>query len=267
MQPRPAADERDAGAAHKQREVDLHRHVSEGYRLRSGPPFAAAFQRAWNAALLGLLPDPVAAPALDNGCGTGILLEDLAARCAEVHGVDLSPDMLVQARSRAGGARLRSGDLEALPWPDGFFRTVVCRGSIHHAPSRERALSEAWRVLAPGGLIALSEPSDDFPPVRWARAILYRVSSKFHPEDRAFTRREAVRLLQDAGFEVLAVRRFGFFAYALCGFPDVLPILLHLPWSLPIARALIRLDRWLGRVPGIRVASFHLMVLARKPAA
>ncbi|HEY3175061.1 MAG TPA: methyltransferase domain-containing protein [Candidatus Polarisedimenticolia bacterium] len=265
MSGNPAAPDARADD-HKAREIELHRHVAEGYRLRYGTPFAAIFQRFWNEELLALLPERIEGPVLDNGCGTGILLPDLTARCDSVYAVDLSPDMLAQARERAPGADLREADLESLPFPDGFFRTVICRGSLHHVPSRERAFAEAFRVLAPGGLIALTEPSDDFFAVRWARAALYRVSSRFDVHDRAFTRREVEGLLAATGFESLAFKRFGYLSYLLSGFPDVLPIILYLPGRVPLTRAMVRIDRLLSRIPGVRVASFHLMALARKRA-
>lgn len=252
---------------HKAREIELHRHVAEGYRLRYGTAFASVFQRFWNEELLALLPDRLEGPVLDNGCGTGILLPDLTARCDAVYAVDLSPDMLAQARERAPRADLREADLESLPFPDGFFRTVICRGSLHHVPSRERAFAEACRVLAPGGLLALTEPSDDFFAVRWARAALYRASSKFDVHDRAFTRREVEELMSATGFECLAFKRFGYLSYLISGFPDVLPIILYLPGQVALTRLLVRFDRFVSRVPAIRVASFHLMALARKPAA
>jgi ubiquinone/menaquinone biosynthesis C-methylase UbiE len=250
---------------HKARETELHRQISEGYRLRYGTPFAALFQKFWNEELLGLLPERIEAPALDNGCGTGILLPDLTARCDAVYAVDLSPEMLAQARARASGADLREADLEALPFPDGFFRTVICRGSLHHVASRELALAEAYRVLAPGGAFALTEPSDDFFAVRWARAALYRLSSKFDVHDRAFTGRQMKGLLEAAGFELAAFKRFGCLSYLISGFPDVFPIILYLPAQVILTDVLIRIDRVVSRVPGVRAASFHLMALARKP--
>jgi ubiquinone/menaquinone biosynthesis C-methylase UbiE len=252
---------------HKAREIALHQHVASGYRLRYGTPFSAIFQQFWNDELLALLPDRIEAPALDNGCGTGILLPDLVKRCHEVHALDLSPDMLAQARERAPGVReLREGDLEALPYPDGFFRTVICRGSLHHVPSREKAFAEAYRVLAPGGWLALTEPSDDFVLVRWARAMLYRFSSKFDEHDRAFTRGEVERLLAQNGFELAGFKRFGYFSYLISGFPDVLPIILYLPGKVALTKAMVAVDRFVSRIPGLRVTSFHLMALARKPS-
>jgi ubiquinone/menaquinone biosynthesis C-methylase UbiE len=185
-----------------------------------------------------------------------------------VHALDLSPDMLAQARERAPGVReLREGDLEALPYPDGFFRSVICRGSLHHVPSREKAFAEAWRVLAPGGVMALTEPSDDFFLVRWARAMLYRFSSRFDEHDRAFTRAEVERLFAQHGFEPVAFKRFGYVSYLISGFPDVFPLILYLPGKVALTKGLVSIDRIVSRIPGLRVTSFHLMALARKPAA
>src|SRR5258705_8558835 len=111
----------------------------------------------------------------------------------------------------------------------------------------------------------LTEPSDDFLPVRWARAALYSVSSKFDEHDRAFRAREVTSLFIQTGFEPVSFKRFGYLSYMFCGFPDVLPIILWLPGQVGLTRALVSVDRFLSRVPGLRVASFHLMALARKP--
>ncbi len=255
-----------APADHKARQVEMHRHLAAEYKVRYGAPFSACFQSFWNDELLDLLPERIEAPALDAGCGTGILLPDLLRRCDRVYGVDLSPDMLRQARERAPWvSELKEGDLEALPFPAGFFLTVVCRGSLHHAASRGEAIAQVYRVLAPGGLLALTEPSDDFPPVRWARWVLYRFSSKFDPHDRAFTRRDLESLLSSAGFELIRIKRFGYLSYLICGFPDVLPLIRYLPFKLPLTRLLARFDRFVSRVPIVRMASFHIMALARKP--
>jgi SAM-dependent methyltransferase len=250
---------------HKAAEVALHQKLAAHYRRRYGSDFSSVFQSFWNRELLDLIPGGAPGPALDAGCGTGILLGDLAGRFEEVYGVDLSPDMLAQVR--VGSPRLkevRVGDIEATGFPDGFFGTVVCRGSLHHAASRDRAFAEMGRIVRGGGFLALTEPSDDFPPVRWARAALYRASSHFDVHDRAFRLRDLRTLLDRAGFDVAAVKRFGYLSYLLAGFPDILPVMPYLPGRVGLTRALTRLDARLSRAPGLRIASFHLMVLARR---
>jgi ubiquinone/menaquinone biosynthesis C-methylase UbiE len=52
--------------------------------------------------------------------------------------------------------RVASGD--AAPWPDGHFDVVAFSNSLHHMPDFARALAEAMRVLAPGGLLYVMEP-------------------------------------------------------------------------------------------------------------
>lgn len=254
-----------AGQDHKAAEVALHQTLARYYERRYGSAFSAVFQEFWNREFMELLPAGAEGPVLDAGCGTGILLGDLTVRFEQVYGVDLSPDML--ARVKVDSPRLkevRVGDIEATGFPDGFFGTVMCRGSLHHAASRERAFREMARVLRPGGYMALTEPSDDFAPVRWARAALYRASSHFDVHDRAFRLADVDACLAEAGLERVALKRFGYFSYLLSGFPDILPVMRFLPGQVTITRFLTKVDRALSAVPAVRVASFHLMVLARR---
>jgi SAM-dependent methyltransferase len=99
---------------------------------------------------------------LDLGCGAGHTALAFAARTAEVVALDLTPAMLEQARALAcerGLANLRFevGDVAALPFPDRSFDVVTSRLSAHHYASPAAALREAARVLAPGGLLLVSD--------------------------------------------------------------------------------------------------------------
>lgn len=105
---------------------------------------------------------------LDVGCGHGAVSIMTAQRFpgARVEGIDLwrsvdqsgnSPEA-AEANARANGveARVRftTGDMRALPYPDAAFDLVTASLAIHNlrtAQDRERAVDEAWRVLAPGG--------------------------------------------------------------------------------------------------------------------
>lgn len=93
---------------------------------------------------------------LDVGTGTGRILEILADRVAHAVGIDLSPDMLMLARSKLERARLRNcvvrkGDMNHLPLAEASFDAVTIHQVLHYAERPTRAIQEAARVLRPGG--------------------------------------------------------------------------------------------------------------------
>ena len=91
---------------------------------------------------------------LDIGCGTGRFLAQLA-EIAKAWGVDPSPQMLEVARSRVGGAGLKLGSAEELPFKDGWFERATM-WLVAHLVDRPRAFAEAARVLEPGGRFAIA---------------------------------------------------------------------------------------------------------------
>jgi SAM-dependent methyltransferase len=101
---------------------------------------------------------------LDIGCGTGRFLAQLA-EIAKGWGVDASPEMLEVARTRVGGAGLKLGSAEELPFKDGWFERATM-WLVAHLVDRPRAFAEAARVLGPGGHFAVAtfDPSyfDEF---------------------------------------------------------------------------------------------------------
>jgi hypothetical protein len=120
-------------------------------------------------------------------------------------------------------------------------------------------------VLSAGGVLILSEPCNDNPIIRGARWVLYRISSRFHPDDEGFRERQLKEMVRSAGFEVAASRKFGVLAYTFAGFPDHLGILKHVPGSVAITKAMIAIDRFLCSVPVLRAFGFHVICTARRP--
>ncbi len=93
---------------------------------------------------------------LDLGTGTGRMLAVLADRADTAIGFDINQDMLAFARSRLEkanlpNAELRQGDILAMPEEDGIADAAVIHQVLHYLVDPGLALSEAARVLAPGG--------------------------------------------------------------------------------------------------------------------
>ena len=97
---------------------------------------------------------------LDVACGTGNTAIPLARNGCVVTGVDIAPNLLVQARERAAAKGLNlqfdEGDAEALPYPDASFDAVVTIFGAMFAPRPEVVAAELARVLKPGGLLAMA---------------------------------------------------------------------------------------------------------------
>jgi ubiquinone/menaquinone biosynthesis C-methylase UbiE len=95
------------------------------------------------------------APMLDAGCGTGL---NLASMPAGSVGIDLNPRNLDLIQQRLPQHQVVLGDIEAMPFEDASFSTVVCTEVLEHVPYPETALAEMARVLKPGGVLIGSVP-------------------------------------------------------------------------------------------------------------
>jgi SAM-dependent methyltransferase len=122
---------------------------------------------SWIAAVAGLHRRTV----LDVGCGTGKVAALLKnEHGAQVTGVDPSPEMLSVARRHHPALDLHSGCAEALPFRDESYERVVLHMVIQHV-DRPRSLAEAFRVLRPGGRIAVSALEPSLLGVSWLAAL------------------------------------------------------------------------------------------------
>ncbi len=99
----------------------------------------------------------IAAPALDLGCGTGVLIPvllNLLPAHSKIIELDIAYRMLLQARAKNknnGRINHLNGDVHFLPLADSCIRTAICFESLPHFRDLSSALEEMRRVLHPGG--------------------------------------------------------------------------------------------------------------------
>lgn len=141
---------------------------------------------------------------LDAACGTGYGSAILKAAASEVVGLDKSFEAVKLAHARYGKGDGRATffacDLdERLPYPAAAFAAVVSVETIEHLQAPGRFLTEARRVLAPGGVLLLSTPEAayDEDPKTKAR-VARKPTNPYHI--REFLRPELERLVQEHGF-------------------------------------------------------------------
>jgi ubiquinone/menaquinone biosynthesis C-methylase UbiE len=96
---------------------------------------------------------------LDAACGTGIvarLVAPIVGPSGRTVGLDYDPIMIEMARRLAPEIEWRQGDLQNLPFPDGFYDLVICQQGLQYRPDAGAGLRQIHRVLRPGGRMVLA---------------------------------------------------------------------------------------------------------------
>jgi SAM-dependent methyltransferase len=160
---------------------------------------------------------------IDLGCGTGRLAIHFARKGYDCVGVDLSDTMLAQAKVNADAAGVRvewrPGNLvEFADVPDASFDFAACLfstlGMVRGEAERRCVVANTHRVLRPGGRFVLHVHNRWFHRLGWRR---FRHADLTMPQAYGgapltlhhFSRREAVGMLESAGFQILDIRPLG----------------------------------------------------------
>jgi arsenite methyltransferase len=197
---------------------------------------------------------------VDLGSGGGIdclLAARAVGATGSVVGVDFLPEMVRRATRAAGEAGLENvgfvvGEIEALPLADESADVVISNGVVNLSPRKVRVLAEAFRVLRPGGRLAIVDlilehdlpPEIQTHPAAWAGCL-----------SGALSEMALYKGLRRAGFRQVAIQPIDRFGIAECA---LYPL---------FTEDLLALLRRL--VPGDRhehIAT-SVFVAARKPAA
>jgi len=238
-----------------EREIDFHRQIADRAEIVWNWDSPSGRRRAARRSEIfaregGLRPGQ---RALEVGCGTGVFLEAAATTGADIVALDLSADLLAQARARVGAAgkvRLSLGNAEQMPFRESSFDAVYGSSILHHL-NIDAALAEVRRVLRPGGRIAFAEPNILNPQV----AIMFHLglTKKYFgvsPDEMAFSRFRAARALRSAGFTEVSVKPFDF---------------LHPATPARAIGAVARVGRALETIPLFREIAGSMLITARKP--
>jgi SAM-dependent methyltransferase len=156
-----AADDPDL-RADEARLQEVLRLRKENFDAHAGPDTRDARQlvpgrswAAWSRALGLLMPQMKVA---DLGCGEGYLTMEAARWASRVIAVDRSDAVLTRARALARRRRVsnviwKKGELERLPMKDASVDVAMLSQALHHAHQPARAITEAARVVVPGGRV------------------------------------------------------------------------------------------------------------------
>ncbi len=147
---------------------------------------------------------------LDLGSGGGLdcfLAAKKVGESGQVIGVDMTPEMIEKARKNASRTGLknvefRQGLLEDLPVEDNSINVVISNCVINLSPDKEKVFNEIYRVLTPGGKLAVSDIITDGP---LPEAIKQSMSMWAGCVAGAVDAQDYIGMMESAGFTSITV--------------------------------------------------------------
>lgn len=210
-------------------------------------PAALAVERAVECELLQQ--QAFVRPILDIGCGDGLFATILFDEQLDT-GIDPDPAEIARAARRDAYRELIVCPGSAIPKPDHAFNTILSNSVLEHIPDLEPVLTEAHRLLAPGGTFLVTIPTDrlehNSAPARLLAGLgLKSMELRYGAFHNSFWRHYNVhssegwrRLFASAGFEVIDER-----LYASPDFSSFYDLLM--PSAIPSIAAKSLFGRWL----------------------
>ena len=150
---------------------------------------------------------------LEVGCGNAYTLGKYAEHGAEVYGLDITEAAIKISQQRFEHQGLngdfRVGNAEDLPYESGYFDCICSMGVLHHVPDTEKAVSEIYRCLKPGGrlivmfyhrnsvLYRIAMPIRSVITGKSLQQLVNEVDGVGNPKGDVFSKRELRNLLRN----------------------------------------------------------------------
>lgn len=164
---------------------------------------------------------------LDAGCGRGFFLNYLRRMSGcDLTGIELDFPLFEIAKRELAGLNIKlvNGDITHLPFPDNTFNKIVMSEVLEHIPNDAEALRQVYRVLKPGGILALTVPNRHYP--FWWDPINKTLETLFHTHIaqgvfagiwanhvRLYTRESLRQVMEGAGFQIEQLRQFTHYCF------------------------------------------------------
>jgi ubiquinone/menaquinone biosynthesis C-methylase UbiE len=188
---------------------------------------------------------------LELGCGTGYFTRELAKLSIQITAIDISPDLIEEARKEVSSVRVdfQIQNAYQMTCENNLFDAIVGSSVLHHLDI-EKAVSEMYRILKPGGQIAFTEPNMMNPQIALQKNIPWlkrRLGDS--PDETAFFRWRLKKQLLMAGFEQIQISPFDF---------------LHPAVPQSLIKPVLFLGSISERTPLLKEIAGSLFILARK---
>ncbi len=161
---------------------------------------------------------------LEIGCGTGYFTKEIAKTGVSVTAIDISPELLTIAKEEIKDKKVTFVIENAyeMSFEDHSYDSIVGSSVLHHLDI-EKAVSEMFRVLKPGGTIFFTEPNMMNPQIALQKNIpTLKRKLGDSPDETAFFRWSLNSLLRKTGFRDIRIKPFDFLHPAVPG--SLIPI-------------------------------------------
>lgn len=147
---------------------------------------------------------------LEIGCGTGLFSKNLIRSGIDLVAIDISSDLLKQAKARVPNGVFFEADACHTHFSDESFDVILGSSILHHLDV-DLALKEIHRILKPGGRIRFTEPNYLNPHIFIERRFKYfREKFGVSKYETAFVRWNLKSKLEKAGFKSIQIEPFDF---------------------------------------------------------